>query len=92
MDFAQLFSNDKRYGIHWDRDRISLKSSYRNFQPLLDILSLWFQIRDDYCNLQSEEVLYPPYRIKKFYLSMCLSMPKIKRLLMTSQRENSHFP
>ncbi|XP_065839223.1 geranylgeranyl pyrophosphate synthase-like [Oscarella lobularis] len=38
VDFAQLFSNDKR-----------------NFQPLLDILSLWFQIRDDYCNLQSEE-------------------------------------
>jgi len=28
-----------------------------NFVPLLDTLSLYFQIRDDYANLLSEEVL-----------------------------------
>ena len=34
--------------------RVSWTSS--NFGPLLDLLGLYFQIRDDYANLKSDEV------------------------------------
>ena len=32
------------------------KHVFRDFKPLLDVLGLYFQIRDDYANLLSDEV------------------------------------
>lgn len=29
---------------------------HRNYVPLVDLLGIWFQIRDDYMNLQSSTV------------------------------------
>lgn len=35
-----------------------------DFVPLTSILGLYFQIRDDYCNLSSEEVSFQIYITK----------------------------
>jgi hypothetical protein len=64
-----------------------------DYVPLVNLLGIYFQIRDDYCNLRSKNVGSCYY-----FLSMAIdtlyenvSMPPIKGTLRISQKENFRF-
>ena len=51
-----------RHHKHWHVSHTSQRVDFyeqfsvRNYVPLVDLVGIWFQIRDDYMNLQSNKV------------------------------------
>lgn len=64
---------------------------HSDYVPLVNLISVYFQIRDDYMNLQSSEVRYMTKReqLSPFALTVHLSTRTIKDSPRTCQRGNS---
>ena len=70
-----------------------ISRKHRDFLPLVNLIALYYQIRDDYMNLQSEEVsTISPLVCNISLTALTTSTSQRKASLMTLLRGNSRFP
>lgn len=55
LRLMQVFSEDKTHGLPSSSSLLSSLTSLRDYIPLVNLLGLYYQIRDDYLNLMSDE-------------------------------------